>query len=91
MCGYRVTPFAAGCALCGYELDPNRHRSGPGIGRRVSSALAALSTGPRRAPMLPWSPSTPMTYVLLIVTTLFGLALISMVVGLVLWALGLLY
>jgi hypothetical protein len=25
-CGERVSPFAAGCALCGAELDPHRHR-----------------------------------------------------------------
>jgi predicted amidophosphoribosyltransferase len=23
-CGERVTPFAAGCALCGADLDPKR-------------------------------------------------------------------
>ena len=24
-CGERVSPFAAGCALCGADLDPRRH------------------------------------------------------------------
>jgi predicted amidophosphoribosyltransferase len=28
-CGERVTPYAAGCALCGAELDPRRWHNPP--------------------------------------------------------------
>ncbi|MEA2252725.1 MAG: hypothetical protein QOG70_2967 [Solirubrobacteraceae bacterium] len=65
-CGYQVTPFAAGCGLCGAELDPRRHRRGPG-------------------PRLPWSPSTPATYALMIVV---GCVIVSTVAGLLFLALG---
>ena len=44
-CGSRVTPWAAGCAVCGADLDPHRWDSGPSLGTRVSSALNAVSFG----------------------------------------------
>jgi hypothetical protein len=87
-CGYRVTPFADGCALCGTELDPHRRRRGPGLGQRLSSALTALSKGPKRGPRGPGSPSTPATYALMIVLALSACVIVSTVVGLVFWALG---
>ena len=34
-CGERVTPFAAGCALCGAELDPRRWQPRPSLVRRL--------------------------------------------------------
>jgi predicted amidophosphoribosyltransferase len=39
-CGERVTPYAAGCALCGAELDPRRWHNPPSklhrfLGRRL--------------------------------------------------------
>jgi predicted amidophosphoribosyltransferase len=30
-CGERVTPFAAGCALCGADLDPRRWQPRPSL------------------------------------------------------------
>jgi hypothetical protein len=44
-CGERVSPYAAGCAVCGADLDPARWDKGPGVGNRISSALNALSFG----------------------------------------------
>ena len=44
-CGERVSPWAAGCAVCGADLDPHRWDSGPSLGRRVASALNAVSFG----------------------------------------------
>jgi predicted amidophosphoribosyltransferase len=41
-CGERVTPFAAGCALCGTELDPRRWQPRPSLLRRLR--------GERRSP-----------------------------------------
>jgi len=44
-CRERVSPFAAGCALCGTELDIRRHDR-VGVGRRLSSAWQAFSVRP---------------------------------------------
>ena len=44
-CRERVSPFAAGCAYCGTELDVTRHDR-VRLGRRVSSALQAFSVRP---------------------------------------------
>jgi hypothetical protein len=46
-CRERVTPFAAGCALCGADLDPRRWHRGPGLTQRAGSFTAALRMGPR--------------------------------------------
>jgi hypothetical protein len=40
-CGERVTPFAAGCALCGADLDPKRWQGPVPIGKRFSIHLPA--------------------------------------------------
>jgi DNA-directed RNA polymerase subunit RPC12/RpoP len=45
-CGERVTPYAAGCAICGAELDPRRWQTPPSrlkrfIGRHKPSRRAA--------------------------------------------------
>lgn len=40
-CGERVTPFAAGCALCGAELDPRRAQRPTSFGQRVGGAWRA--------------------------------------------------
>lgn len=50
-CGERVTAFAAGCALCGAELDPRRAQ-GP------TSRAARLRGGWRARPRL--LPRVPM-------------------------------
>jgi hypothetical protein len=44
-CGERVSPYAAGCAICGADLDPSRWDTGPGGAQRVGSWLSALSFG----------------------------------------------
>jgi hypothetical protein len=49
-CRERVTPFAAGCALCGADLDPLRHRPGPSRPQRAGSAARAFTMGPRVRP-----------------------------------------
>jgi hypothetical protein len=41
-CGEHVSPFAAGCAICGADLDPGRTRHVP-LSRRIGSAWDAFS------------------------------------------------
>ena len=41
-CRSHVSPFAAGCALCGADLDPDRTRHVP-LSRRIGSAWDAFS------------------------------------------------
>ena len=45
-CGERVTPFAAGCAWCGVDLDFRRWDTGPSAAQRAGSWLRALGSGP---------------------------------------------
>jgi len=47
-CGERVTPFAAGCALCGADLDPKRWQRPPSVRHRFPIRLPARW---RRAPL----------------------------------------
>ena len=42
-CGERVSPYAAGCAVCGADLDPSRWDKGPSLGNRIGSTLSALT------------------------------------------------
>jgi len=35
-CGERVSPYAAGCAMCGAELDPQRWHTPPTLGQRMT-------------------------------------------------------
>jgi hypothetical protein len=42
-CGERVSPFAAGCAICGADLDTKRWDTGPGTGQRAGSFLSSLT------------------------------------------------
>jgi hypothetical protein len=44
-CRERVSPYAAGCAVCGADLDPRRWDTGPSVGQRAGSWLGALSWG----------------------------------------------
>jgi hypothetical protein len=46
-CGERVSAFAAGCALCGADLDPRRAQLPPSLHERLRRRLANLR-GPRR-------------------------------------------
>ena len=41
-----MSPFAAGCAICGTDLDTRRWDAGPGAGNRVGSWFSALGNGP---------------------------------------------
>jgi predicted amidophosphoribosyltransferase len=41
-CGEHVSPYAAGCALCGADLDPDRTRHVP-LSRRIGSAWDAFT------------------------------------------------
>jgi hypothetical protein len=44
-CRERVSPYAAGCAICGADLDTRRWDSGPGALNGAGSFLAAVSFG----------------------------------------------
>jgi len=46
-CGQRVTPYAAGCSLCGLALDPQRWQRRPGPLGRVAARWRKL-LAPRR-------------------------------------------
>ena len=54
-CGERVTPYAAGCAICGADLDPRRWQSRPSLLRRLvgrrrrpATREAGYETSPKR-------------------------------------------
>jgi hypothetical protein len=51
-CGERVSPYAAGCAICGTDLDTQRWDSGPGALNRLGSWFSSLGMGPDRGG--PW-------------------------------------
>jgi predicted amidophosphoribosyltransferase len=38
-CGERVTPYAAGCALCGADLDPRRWQPRPSPVRKLLAGV----------------------------------------------------
>jgi len=40
-----VSPFAAGCAVCGADLDTSRWDTGPSATNRAGSWFSALSNG----------------------------------------------
>jgi hypothetical protein len=44
-CGERVSPYAAGCAVCGADLDPKRWDTGPAPKQQVSSFLSSITHG----------------------------------------------
>jgi len=48
-CHERVTPFAAGCALCGADLDPRRAQAAPALSARVRALLRGRRPSHRRA------------------------------------------
>ncbi|MTD46614.1 hypothetical protein GKE82_20555 [Conexibacter sp. W3-3-2] len=47
-CGGRVTPFAAGCAYCGADLDAERRRRATPPMRRLRDGLVELRHRARR-------------------------------------------
>jgi hypothetical protein len=51
-CGERVQPFAAGCAICGADLDPARWDSGPSLLNRIGSWFGALTYGAALPPVV---------------------------------------
>ena len=51
-CKEPVSPFAAGCAVCGADLDPKRWDSGPGALNRLGSWFSSLGMGASRGG--PW-------------------------------------
>lgn len=52
-CHERVTAFAAGCALCGADLDPRRAQRAQTVGDRLLSTWWAR---PRLLPRIPLPP-----------------------------------
>jgi hypothetical protein len=63
-CGERVSPYAAGCAVCGADLDTRRWDTGPGTLNRVGSWFSSLGMGPDRGG--PW------VLVVLLIFLMFG-------------------
>jgi hypothetical protein len=53
-CREPVSPFAAGCAICGTDLDTSRWDTGPGPLTRLGSWLSALSFGPAKGGLTPY-------------------------------------
>ncbi|HEV7363627.1 MAG TPA: hypothetical protein VGN71_04495 [Solirubrobacteraceae bacterium] len=48
-CGERVTPFAAGCAICGADLDPKRWQGPPPMRSRLANRFSTRFGSRRRA------------------------------------------
>ena len=46
-CGERVQPFAAGCAICGADLDTRRWDAGPSAFQRAGSWFGSIGFGPK--------------------------------------------
>ena len=56
-CGEHVSPYAAGCAVCGTEVDFRRWDAGPSRLARAGSWLSALTYGGRQErvhPLILW-------------------------------------
>ena len=53
-CREPVSPFAAGSAVCGAELDTKRGDTGPGVGNRIGSWFSSLGAGPAASGPWPW-------------------------------------
>lgn len=54
VCGEHVTPFAAGCAYCGADLDPRRRQRREGLTLLPRIIPRAGLRWPRVAPRRPW-------------------------------------
>jgi hypothetical protein len=71
-CGERVSRFAAGCALCGADLDIRRHDRRPGPLDGAATRLRELADVRRPRPLLQdWS-TKPWQFVALIFVLLFS-------------------
>lgn len=44
-CGERVQPLAAGCAICGADLDTKRWDTGPSVFQRAGSWFSSIGFG----------------------------------------------
>jgi hypothetical protein len=64
-----VSPFAAGCAVCGTDLDTKRWDTGPSGLNRVGSWINSLSMGP--------SISGPWVLLIILFLLFFGGSIIS--------------
>ena len=42
-CREPVSPFAAGCAVCGTDLDPKRWDTGPSVTNRIGSVTTPMA------------------------------------------------
>jgi hypothetical protein len=73
-CREPVSPYAAGCAVCGADLDPARWDSGPSLLNRIGSWFSSLGMGPSRGG--PW------VLIGFIAFLLFGGSLIAALMGL---------
>jgi hypothetical protein len=67
-----VSPFAAGCAICGADLDTKRWDTGPSGLKRLESWLSALSFGSSQGSSWVW------VFVLLFIA--FGSSIIGAIV-----------
>jgi uncharacterized protein (DUF983 family) len=45
-CGERVMPLAAGCSICGADLDPKRWDTGPSLFQGIGSWFSSIGLGP---------------------------------------------
>ena len=68
-----MSPFAAGCAICGADLDTGRWDTGPGVINRAGSWFNALSSGRTKGGMTPW---------VVIFLVFFGTGIVSMLLAL---------
>jgi hypothetical protein len=81
-CRERVTPLAAGCALCGTGLDPLRHRAGPSAAQRIGTRASALWMGPTKAkPVLTRWRTDPTRLAGVVATWLYGGLIVGAVVA----------
>jgi predicted amidophosphoribosyltransferase len=47
-CGERVSPYAAGCSLCGMTLDPARWEQAPSLAQHLAARWRRRRDGRRR-------------------------------------------
>ena len=72
-CKEPVSPFAAGCAVCGTDLDTKRWDTGPSGLNRVGSWSSSLGAGP--------SLPSGMGWIIVLFLLLFGGSIIGFLLG----------
>ena len=70
-CKEPVSPFAAGCAICGTDLDTRRWDTGPSVTTRAGSWFSSLGMGASKGG--PW----PLIIVVLLL--LFGGSILGLI------------